>query len=42
VLARREPLERLLEALDGIERLVLLGDIAELMERRPQQGARDR
>jgi UDP-2,3-diacylglucosamine pyrophosphatase LpxH len=34
VLAHREPLDRLLEALDGIERLVLLGDVVELLEKR--------
>lgn len=32
VLARPEPLHRLLNALDGFERLVLLGDIVELLE----------
>lgn len=37
VLTRPEPLERLLAAVDGIERLVLLGDTVELMEGRPQQ-----
>jgi predicted phosphodiesterase len=34
VLRRTEPLERLLAALDDVERLVLLGDIVELMEGR--------
>jgi hypothetical protein len=34
VLTRPEPLRALLGALDGVERLVLLGDIVELMERR--------
>jgi UDP-2,3-diacylglucosamine pyrophosphatase LpxH len=37
VLRRPEPLRLLLEAVDGIERLVLLGDIVELMEGRAQQ-----
>jgi UDP-2,3-diacylglucosamine pyrophosphatase LpxH len=37
VLRRPEPLERLLAAVDGIERLVLLGDIVELAEGRPAQ-----
>jgi UDP-2,3-diacylglucosamine pyrophosphatase LpxH len=37
VLTRAEPLRRLLDAIDGIERLVLLGDTVELMEGRPQQ-----
>jgi hypothetical protein len=32
VLTHPEPLDRLLRALDGIERLVLLGDIVELLE----------
>jgi UDP-2,3-diacylglucosamine pyrophosphatase LpxH len=36
VLVRSDPLERLLSAIDGIERLVLLGDIVELMESRPR------
>jgi hypothetical protein len=31
-----EPLGRLLEALEGIERLVLLGDVVELLEERPE------
>jgi UDP-2,3-diacylglucosamine pyrophosphatase LpxH len=34
VLTQREPLSRLLEALDGVDRLVLLGDVVELLERR--------
>jgi len=34
VLTRPEPLRALLGALDGVQRLVLLGDIVELMERR--------
>jgi hypothetical protein len=37
VLTRPEPLRRLLGALDQIDRLVLLGDIVELMEGRAQQ-----
>jgi UDP-2,3-diacylglucosamine pyrophosphatase LpxH len=37
VLARPRPLVRLLDALDGIDRLVLLGDTVELMEGRAQQ-----
>jgi hypothetical protein len=37
VLRRPEPLELLLDAIDGAERLVLLGDAVELMGRRPQQ-----
>lgn len=37
VLRRREILERLLDALDGVQRLVLLGDVIELLERRKQQ-----
>lgn len=36
VLSRPEPLERLLDALDGVDRLVLLGDLVELMQGRPQ------
>ncbi len=35
MLTRPEPLRRLLVALDGVDRLVLLGDIVELMEGRP-------
>jgi hypothetical protein len=34
VLTQPEPLHRLLEALGGIERLVLLGDVVELLEKR--------
>jgi UDP-2,3-diacylglucosamine pyrophosphatase LpxH len=37
VLRRPEPLEALLAALDGIERLVLLGDTVELLEGRQRQ-----
>ena len=37
VLTRPEPLRRLLRAIDGIDRLVLLGDTIELLEGRPQQ-----
>ena len=37
VLRRPEPLQRLLDALRGIDRLVLLGDVVELMEARPEQ-----
>jgi hypothetical protein len=37
VLTRPEPLARLIEALDGIDRLVILGDAVELTERRPRQ-----
>jgi UDP-2,3-diacylglucosamine pyrophosphatase LpxH len=37
VLTRPEPLARLLAALDGVERLVLLGDIVELMEGRSER-----
>jgi len=37
VLTRTEPLERLLAALDDVDRLVLLGDSVELVERRPQR-----
>jgi UDP-2,3-diacylglucosamine pyrophosphatase LpxH len=39
VLRRREPLDALLAALDGVERLVLLGDIVELAEGRPSRAA---
>jgi UDP-2,3-diacylglucosamine pyrophosphatase LpxH len=35
VLRRREPLDALLGALDGVQRLVLLGDVIELLEGRP-------
>jgi hypothetical protein len=34
VLTQREPMDRLLDALDGIDRLVLLGDVVELLEER--------
>ncbi len=37
VLTRPEPLRRLLSALEGVDRLVLLGDTVELAEGRPQQ-----
>jgi UDP-2,3-diacylglucosamine pyrophosphatase LpxH len=37
VLTRAEPLNQLLDALDGIDRLVLLGDTVELAERRPNR-----
>jgi UDP-2,3-diacylglucosamine pyrophosphatase LpxH len=37
VLRRTEPLRRLLAVLEGIDRLVLLGDIVELMEGRAEQ-----
>jgi hypothetical protein len=37
VLTRPEPLQRLLLAIDGVDRLVLLGDTVELLEGRPQQ-----
>lgn len=37
VLTRPEPQRRLLAALDGVERLVLLGDTVELMEGRPER-----
>jgi predicted phosphodiesterase len=37
VLTRPEPLARLLAALDDIDRLVILGDAVELMERRPRR-----
>ena len=37
VLMRPEPLRRLLLAIDGVDRLVLLGDTIELLEGRPQQ-----
>ncbi|MGI8412538.1 MAG: metallophosphoesterase [Solirubrobacteraceae bacterium] len=40
VLRRREPLERLLDALEGIDRLVLLGDAIELMEGRARYAMR--
>jgi Calcineurin-like phosphoesterase len=37
VLTQPEPLHRLLEALGGIERLVLLGDVVELLEKRAER-----
>lgn len=37
VLTHAEPLHRLLEALEGVERLVLLGDIVELLEKRAER-----
>jgi predicted phosphodiesterase len=37
VLTQPEPLHRLLEALEGIERLVLLGDVVELLEERAER-----
>ncbi len=37
VLRQPEALERLLAALEGIDRLVLLGDVVELMEGRPRE-----
>ena len=37
VLTQPEPLDRLLEALEGIERLVLLGDVVELLEERAER-----
>jgi Calcineurin-like phosphoesterase len=37
VLTHPEPLRRLLEALEGVERLVLLGDIVELLEKRAER-----
>ncbi len=37
VLTQPEPLRRLLEALEGIERLVLLGDVVELLEGRAER-----
>jgi predicted phosphodiesterase len=39
VLTRREPLNRLVEALDGVDRLVLLGDVVESANRRAMQVA---
>ena len=36
VLLRPPALERLLDALDGVDRLVLLGDTVELLEGRPK------
>jgi Calcineurin-like phosphoesterase len=37
VLTHREPLHWLLEALEGVERLVLLGDVVELLEERAER-----
>jgi UDP-2,3-diacylglucosamine pyrophosphatase LpxH len=37
VLSRPKPVVHLLDALEGVQRLVLLGDIVELMQRRPQR-----
>jgi UDP-2,3-diacylglucosamine pyrophosphatase LpxH len=37
VLSRPEPRERLLAAVDAADRLVLLGDVVELLERRPDR-----
>ena len=37
MLRHPEALEALLGALDGVERLVLLGDVVELLEGRPVQ-----
>ena len=37
VLTQPEPLDRLLAALEGIERLVLLGDVVELLEKRAER-----
>ena len=37
VLLMIEPRERLLDALEGVDRLVLLGDVVELLEGRPQR-----
>jgi UDP-2,3-diacylglucosamine pyrophosphatase LpxH len=37
VLTQPEPLDRLLAALDSVDRLVLLGDTIELLEGRAQQ-----
>jgi hypothetical protein len=37
VLTQEEPLHRLLEALAGVERLVLLGDVVELLEKRAER-----
>jgi hypothetical protein len=41
VLTQPEPLRRLLEALAGVERLVLLGDVVELLEQRPERAMDD-
>jgi hypothetical protein len=37
VLRRPEALDALLAALDGVSRLVLLGDVVELLEGRPER-----
>ena len=37
VLPRSEPLERLLTAVGAVDRLVLLGDVVELLERQPDR-----
>ena len=37
VLRHPEALEALLDALDGVDRLVLLGDVVELLEGRPER-----
>jgi hypothetical protein len=37
VLSQPEPLERLLAAIEGVDRLVLLGDIVELLEKRARR-----
>ena len=37
MLTQPEPLHRLLGALEGIERLVLLGDVVELLEKRAER-----
>jgi Calcineurin-like phosphoesterase len=36
VLTQPDPLRRLLEALDGVQRLVLLGDVVEMLEKRAE------
>ncbi len=41
VLTRPEPLRRLLEALEGVERLVLLGDVVELLEKLAERAMDD-
>jgi UDP-2,3-diacylglucosamine pyrophosphatase LpxH len=41
VLRRSEPLQRLLDALPSVQRLVLLGDIIDLIEGRPEQTMRE-
>jgi hypothetical protein len=37
VLKQPQPMDRLLEALEGVERLVLLGDVVELLEKRAER-----